>query len=140
MDESYPKLCSSLLHLHAALGQSVCDPATWSLRPEVFSINGTYLKDLLSETYHYARENVALINVYIKDPYVTRLKRDEAFPTIVFVAGFGGLFGVFTGFSFISAVEVLYFFADWVYTNFMKGKRSGGSRSPPPRVVETYYG
>jgi hypothetical protein len=42
--------------------------------------------------YLYARDNIALVHIYIKDPYVTKLKRDEAFSIILFVAGAGGKF------------------------------------------------
>ena len=61
----------------------------------------------------YARANVALVQIFIKDPYVTKMKRDEAFSVILFVAGAGGLMGLCTGFSFLSAVEIVYhvFFA-----------------------------
>ena len=53
--------------------------------------------DLLDGLFAYARANLVLINVFVRDPYATYLIRDEEFPTIVFVAGFGGLLGVFTG-------------------------------------------
>ncbi len=38
----------------------------------------------------YARDNLALVQIFIKDPFVTKLKRDEAFSIILFVAGAGG--------------------------------------------------
>ena len=68
---------------------------------------------LISQLEDYARNNVALVQIFIKEPYVTKLKRDEAFSVILFVAGAGGLMGLCTGFSFLSAVEIVYhaFFA-----------------------------
>ena len=39
----------------------------------------------------YARENLALVNVYIKDPAVTQIKRDQKVPLIWFVANVGGM-------------------------------------------------
>ena len=54
-------------------------------------------RDLLDSLHSYARANLALINVYIRDPYATHFIRDEELPTIVFAAGFGGLLGVFSG-------------------------------------------
>ncbi len=62
------------------------------------------------------------MNVYVQNPYVTRLKRDEAFPAILFVAGLGGLLGVFTGFSFVSAVEFFYHLAEWFYQKMCWGQ------------------
>ena len=41
--------------------------------------------------YRYARENLALVNVYIKDPAVTQIKRDQKVPLIWFVANVGGM-------------------------------------------------
>ena len=47
----------------------------------------------------YARENLALVNVYIKDPAVTRIKRDQKVPLIWFVANIGGILGLTMGMS-----------------------------------------
>ena len=44
----------------------------------------------------------------VQSPYVTKIKRDVAMPFITFVANSGGLLGLCIGFSFISAVELLY--------------------------------
>ena len=41
--------------------------------------------------FRYARENLALVNVYIKDPAVTQIKRDQKVPLIWFVANVGGM-------------------------------------------------
>ena len=51
---------------------------------------------------------MALVNVYIKDPVVTRIKRDQKIPIISFVANTGGLLGLCMGFSLISAFEVIF--------------------------------
>jgi hypothetical protein len=51
---------------------------------------------------------MALVHVFVRDPYVTKLKRDEAFSVILFVAGAGGLMGLCTGFSFLSGIEIVY--------------------------------
>ncbi len=36
----------------------------------------------LSESFSYARDNLALVSVYIKQPVVTRIVRDERLPVI----------------------------------------------------------
>ena len=56
----------------------------------------------------YAKENVAKIYVYLKDPYVKRIIREEKVTMITFVGSVGGLLGLFLGFSFISVIEILY--------------------------------
>ncbi len=48
---------------------------------------------LISQLYLYSRENLSLVRIFIKDPYVTKLRRDEAFSIILFVAGAGGWLG-----------------------------------------------
>ena len=60
--------------------------------------------------FRYAKENMALVNVYIKDPVVTRIKRDQKIPIIGFVANTGGLLGLCMGFSLISAFEIIFHF------------------------------
>ena len=56
-----------------------------------------------SSHYRYARENLALVNVYIKDPAVTQIKRDQKVPLIWFVASVGGI--------------LLYYCFDYIYKN-----------------------
>ena len=44
----------------------------------------------------------------VQSPYITKITRDVAMSFITFVANSGGLLGLCIGFSFISAVELLY--------------------------------
>jgi len=69
----------------------------------------------------YARENLALANIYIKDPAVTLIKRDQKIPVIWFVANVGGILGLTMGCSLVTLFEVLHH----VVLIFLKtGKRS----------------
>ena len=70
------------------------------------------------ELFVYARRNLALVNVYIRDPVVTRIKRDEKIPLIGFVANTGGLLGLTMGFSLVSVLEVLYHLLVGFFTGF----------------------
>ena len=56
----------------------------------------------------YARRNLLLLDVYLRDPYVKLYVRREKITVISFVGTIGGLLGLFLGFSFISVVEVVY--------------------------------
>ena len=60
------------------------------------------------DIFQYAKKNLAVVNVYIKDPVVTRIKRDQKIPIIAFVANTGGLLGLCMGFSLVSVFEILY--------------------------------
>ena len=83
------------------------DPcANW---PEnYFEKNNEPNETLVNELYQYGRQNLALIHVMVQSPYVTKIKRDVAMPFITFVANSGGLLGLCIGFSFISAIEILF--------------------------------
>jgi len=61
--------------------------------------------------YRYARENLALVNVYIKDPAVTQIKRDQKVPLIWFVANVGGILGLTMGMSLVTIFEVIHHIA-----------------------------
>ena len=58
--------------------------------------------------YEYGKEDLALVHIFIQSPYVTLIKRDMAMTFTNYVATTGGLVGLCLGFSFISAIEVIY--------------------------------
>ena len=51
---------------------------------------------------------MALVNVYIKDPAVTQVKRDQKVPLIWFVANIGGILGLTMGMSLVTFFEILH--------------------------------
>ena len=59
----------------------------------------------------YARENLALVNVYIKDPAVTQVVRDQKVPLIWFVANIGGILGLTMGMSLVTIFEIVHHIA-----------------------------
>ena len=59
----------------------------------------------------YARENLALVNVYIKDPAVTQVLRDQKVPLIWFVANIGGILGLTMGMSLVTIFEIMHHIA-----------------------------
>ena len=63
---------------------------------------------------HYAKRNVAVIKLFIRDPYYTNIKKDVAMSTISFLGNAGGLLGLCMGFSLVSAVEWVYHFLNWL--------------------------
>ena len=62
----------------------------------------------------YIKDNIVSLWVYYKDPYLTKVIRDEKFSTFSFISNFGGLLGLFQGASFISLLEVIYFVTMWL--------------------------
>ena len=64
---------------------------------------------LLGAMFTYARQNLALVNIYIKPPVVKRIMRDERIPVIWFVANCGGILGLCMGFSIVTVFEVIHY-------------------------------
>ena len=75
--------------------------------------------------FDYARENLALVNIYIKPPVVTRIVKDERIPVIWFVANCGGILGLCMGFSIVTVFEVLHYICRSIFLscNFPCRKR-----------------
>jgi hypothetical protein len=48
---------------------------------------------------------MALVNVFIREPYCKKYVTEEKITEISFAGTVGGLLGLFMGFSFVSAVE-----------------------------------
>ena len=87
-----------------------------------FTPNTTLIQqhpEILNFLFEYAQNNIALLNVYIKDPYYTKIKRDEQITNVSFVANIGGLLGLCMGLSIISIFEVLYFGTFFIYNKLL---------------------
>jgi hypothetical protein len=68
------------------------------------------IETFVEELYRYGRQNLALIHVMIQSPYVTKIKRDVETTFLSFIADTGGLLGLCLGFSFISIIEIFFWF------------------------------
>lgn len=56
----------------------------------------------------YAKDNLVMFNIFIKDPYAKRFMKDEKITKTAYIANSGGLLGLCMGFSLVSAAEILY--------------------------------
>ena len=124
LDKSYPSLCSLFLSKFYKISvnpvfednKKICadilsninmlDPLDYSLNE---GLENASQESLLKLLFKYARENIAIANVYIKPPVVTKILKDERVPLIRFVANTGGLLGLCMGCSLITGFEVLYY-------------------------------
>lgn len=59
--------------------------------------------------FSYAEKNMAMVVVYVRDPYATRYVTGERMGAISFTGSIGGLMGLFLGGSAMSLIEVVYF-------------------------------
>jgi hypothetical protein len=72
--------------------------------------------DLIDYLYSYTKANMAVVTVFIQDPYYTSILRDESISFVTFLGNAGGLFGIFLGVSLVSMFEILYYFADYIHS------------------------
>ena len=83
LTEKYPDMCSTLKEVKESL--KICPHrelnASAKLDPILFKLNGSLLK-LRDELYVYARDNLAVVNIYIKDATVTKIRRDQKVITV----------------------------------------------------------
>jgi len=63
----------------------------------------------------YCRDNLVKINVHLPSPYVTVYRTDEVMSFITFIANIGGMLGLCMGLSFVSLVEIVYYFSKFSY-------------------------
>ena len=99
LDDHYPQLCALILQQNE--NGTVCT--------QVRHIGNTTVSKVLRDTlYNYARDNLALVNIYIKQPVVTKILRDQRVPLIWFVANCGGILGLCMGFSIVTVFEVFH--------------------------------
>ena len=70
--------------------------------------NKTDAKIFEEEIYKYARENIAYVTLFIREPFAEKIKIAEKISPISFISDVGGLLGLFMGFSFVSLAELVY--------------------------------
>jgi hypothetical protein len=70
--------------------------------------------------FDYARNNFAVLKIFINYPFYTKIRNDEAMTILTFVANTGGLLGLCLGMSFVSVFEIFYFFGSYLVAKFQK--------------------
>ena len=65
--------------------------------------------------FDYASKNLAVIKIFIKDPYYTRYIKSEQLTFLSFIANAGGLIGLCMGMSFISIFEIVYHLGNFLF-------------------------
>jgi hypothetical protein len=65
--------------------------------------------------HDYAKTNIALLTIFIKDPFYVKLKRDEQMTVLSFIGNAGGLLGLCMGLSLISVFEVFYYCSTFIF-------------------------
>jgi hypothetical protein len=73
---------------------------------------------LVDFLFDYAANNLAVLNIFIRDPYYTSYIKNEQISTINFIGNAGGLLGLCLGMSFVSIFEVLYHVVNNFFVRF----------------------
>ena len=67
----------------------------------------------------YASKNLALLKVFIKDPYYTLIKRDEESKIFAFLGNVGGTLGLCMGLNLVNIFELIYHLLNYLIVRFL---------------------
>ena len=70
--------------------------------------------------YDYSAKNLAVLNMFIRDPYYTKYLKSEEITPISFIGNAGGLLGLCMGMSFVSIFEVFYHLSNKIFKAIQK--------------------
>ena len=124
LDNAYPGMCNDFDYI---IDDNVTCPFDFASR----KIKSEQISKLKSWTVNYAKNNIAKVNIFLKDPFVQKYQREEKITEITFVGTIGGILGLFLGFSFISVIEILYMVCIWVISCVSTSGKSQSSRITP---------
>lgn len=79
LDSKFPTLCRNIERVsHSVeiyLRQKLCEDLKWE--PRKWVVDMINVRNLEEDIFLYAKKNLAVVNVYIKDPVVTRIMKDQ---------------------------------------------------------------
>lgn len=86
-----------------------CPPLLEEWNQEAAGFENKSIAELFEkQVFEYARKNIATVTLFIRDPFAERIVTSQKVTAISFISDVGGLLGLFMGFSFVSAVEILF--------------------------------
>ena len=126
LEEKYPKMCEKIEVLRDKDPNLYCYENQWS--PDEAGIRkcNASTKDneecnsFESFVYQYAKDNLVIIHLSIKDPYAQKYQKEEKMPIISYIANLGGLLGFGLGFSVITGIEIVYHFLSAITFSIFK--------------------
>ncbi|XP_050440957.1 pickpocket protein 28-like isoform X2 [Adelges cooleyi] len=80
-------------------------------------------KYLAGRDTNYFKKNMAVVHYYFEETQFTGYTKGELFGFTEFLSNTGGLLGLFMGFSFLSAVEIIYFITLRLWCSISKKKK-----------------
>ena len=103
----YPTICEQIDWVKD--NNAFCTNSEWDVklvRSNSSAFNFTDFADVLTK---YTTENVAMVKVFMREPFAEVLLRNVHTSEIDFVSSIGGLLGLCMGFSFITVAEVCFY-------------------------------
>ena len=73
-----------------------------------FGTNDVKADKFEEDVFMYAQNNIVTLTMFIREPFAEKIVTNEKISRISFMSDVGGLLGLFMGFSFVSAVEIIY--------------------------------
>ena len=80
-------------------------------------------------TYNAYNEDITIANFYFDKSSILQFTRQESMTIVGYMSQLGGLLGLFLGFTFISAVELIYWFTIRLAKNMSKDTNNADSKS-----------
>ena len=129
----YPNICDYISWLQD--NKAFCSEFKWNIELLANRNNtGTFnFLDFKKTLIEYASDNIAIIKVYMKEPFVEVLIRSVETSQVDFISSVGGLLGLCMGFSFVTVAEVLFYLIVGFANLFCSG-RNQNDVSEPRRI------
>ena len=77
-------------------------------KERAFGNNTKKADEFEEDVFKYAQNNIVILSMFIRTPFAEKIVTAEKISRISFMSDVGGLLGLFMGFSFVSAVEILF--------------------------------
>ena len=135
LEERYPGICEELNPLQNKDPRLYCNENQWNpdeIYGTRFCRNASDNKNCSNlENYvlQYAKDNLVIIHLSIKDPYAQKFQKEEKMPIINYIANLGGLLGFGLGFSVITGIEIVYHFLSAIIFSLFKCPSNSSSNA-----------
>ena len=87
--------------------EDFCPSNKWN-KDKAFGNNKKKAGDFEDDVFKYAQNNIVTLSMFIRTPFAEKIVTAEKISQISLMSDIGGLLGLFMGFSFVSAVEIIY--------------------------------
>ena len=127
LEDKYPNICKVLQPLQDKDPSSYCSENQWIPKDGDFQNEQTpnsSLQILENLVYNYAKDNLIILHLSIKDPYAQKFQKEEKMPIISYIANLGGLLGFGLGFSVITGIEIVYHCLSAIFLQIFRGPHS----------------